>query len=551
MSSLFALDIKTILALLVVSNLGVFCILLAYRRPRGAELPLRLFLAGTGDHAIAWALLSQRGLWPDLLSVYVGNSILLCGFGLECLAIASAEERSAALDRLFSGVTAAGIVGFCAFAGSPNGRVAAASLATCGIFAVLSAVLFLSKRTSALRLVMASVAALYCVAHVARAAYSIRAGSGFGLLSPATVQTAAFLPLFLFLVGGTVGFILLLKEKGDRALRDSEEQYRSLVERASEAVVIGQDERFAFANDRMAELVGVPVEKLLGNAFADYIWPADRERTLASFRARIAGGSPPECYDLRIAGPDGQPVWTSMSSSIIHWKGRPATLSLLTDISERKRSEERIAALLAEKETLLKEVHHRIKNNLSVAMSLLSLQADSCSGKDPAAAMLDARNRMQSLVKLYDLLHASGQFREMRVSDFLGPLAAEIVGSFPGGERVRLELELGDFPLDAGRLTTLGLLVNEVVTNSMKYAFEGLADPAIRIEASLFDGRVRVACGDNGRGLPPGFEPEDSGGMGMQLVPLLASQLGARFAMERGIDVERGRGLRYVVEFPI
>lgn len=541
----FAIDIRTVLLLLVVSNLGALLILLAYRRPRAAERPLRLFMVGTGAHALSWALLAQRNLWPDFWSVYVGNVLVLGGFGLECLAIASADGDSRRLDRVFYGLSIAGILGFCAFAGSPNGRACAASIVMVALFAALAYVLFFTGRGSALRLVIGASAALYCAAHAARAAYAIAAGPSFGLLTPAMVQSLAFLPLFVFLTAGTIGFILILKEKSDLALRESEEKYRSLVERASEAIIIVQDERFAFVNRRMAELLGLPAQELVGRMADDYVWPEDRERVRASRSARLAGRAVPEAYDIRIGLGMGAPTWVSLSAARIQWQGRPATLALLTDITERKRSEDEIVRLLGEKELLLKEVHHRIKNNLNVAMSLLSLQAESSEGKDPAAALLDASNRLQALVKLYDLLHASGRFQEMPASEFLEPLVRGILASFPRGEDVALALELGAFSLDAGRLTTIGLFVNEIVTNSMKYAFAGVERPTIVLSASLAEGRVRLVCGDRGRGLPPAFDPAASRGLGMQLISMLAVQLGAR------LELERDGGLRYAIEFPL
>ncbi|HET7838781.1 MAG TPA: histidine kinase dimerization/phosphoacceptor domain -containing protein [Rectinemataceae bacterium] len=537
------LDIRTVIGLLVIGNLGALATLVAYwRRVRGEGTGL-LFMAGNLVQAIAWSLLYLRGFAPELLSVQLGNSLLLCSFALEALAIAKAAGGGPRLGPAYVAVTAAGVALFLLLAGTPNGRVVGSSLASVGPFALLSASVLRRRGGSALRSLIGLGSALFCLIMLGRAWAGFAGGPDFGLMTPALIQSLAFIPVFLFLIVGTIGFILLLKEGADLRLRESEEQYRTLVERASEAIIIAQDERFAFVNRRMAELLGVPVQDLVGKPFVDHIHPDDRDFVLANFRSRIAGGQPPDSYDLRLMGAGNRPVWTSLSATVVGWKGGPATLALLTDISTRKAAEERVAQLLAEKDILLREVHHRIKNNLAVAISLLSLQSETAGGKDPATVLLDARNRLQSLAQLYELLHRSGSFSEMSIRDFLSSLARELAAAFPLASALRFELELEDFALDVGRLTTLGIMVNEMITNSLKHAFAGQAEPCIRITASASSGRVRLSCSDNGPGLPPGFDAKASGGLGMQIIRMLAGQLDA------SLEIGEGPGTTYLVEF--
>jgi PAS domain S-box-containing protein len=539
------LDIRTIIVLLVIGNLAAFATIFAYQTRIGAERATRLYMAGTLLQAAAWSLLGLRGIVPDLLSVYIGNALLLASFGLESLAIGSTEGRDRSLDTAYAALTLAGIAGFCVFAGAPNSRVAAASVATMLPFGFLAASMLRTAARSRLRGFIGWAAASFCLIMLARAASALVRGPNFSLLTPALVQTLAFLPLFLFLLVGTIGFILLLKERGDILLRESEEQYRTLVELASEAIIIAQDEKFAFANRRMGDLLGVPAESLVGCFFSGYVVPEDRELVLSNFRARVAGEVRPESYDLRIHGSGGSVLWLSASLNLVQWRGRPAILALLTDITSRKRSEERVAQLLKEKEVLLREVHHRIKNNLSVAMSLLSLQADQAGTKTPEAVLLDARNRLQSLAQLYELLHRSGSFAEMSVREFFTTLVREIASVFPSSASVRFQLELEDFALDVGRLTSLGIMLNEMVTNSLKHAFGESGGGTVLIAASVSQGRVRVRCEDTGRGLAPGYDECPSPGLGMQLIRMLATQL------EASLRIEGDGGTRYFLEFDL
>ncbi|MEI6293765.1 MAG: PAS domain S-box protein, partial [Methanomicrobiales archaeon] len=130
------------------------------------------------------------------------------------------------------------------------------------------------------------------------------------------------------------------RKQAEGALRESEEKYRTLVEKANEAIIIAQDGFFVFANRRMADLLGVPARDLEGRPFIDFIWPGDREMVFANYSRRVSGGTISDAYDFRIIGAGGELKWVFLSATAIQWKGRPATLNLVTDITERKVAED-------------------------------------------------------------------------------------------------------------------------------------------------------------------------------------------------------------------
>jgi len=141
----------------------------------------------------------------------------------------------------------------------------------------------------------------------------------------------------------------ITRRKGaEQALRESEEKYRTLVENAHEAIAIVQEWKIVFVNQRGADMLGRPVPEIEGQMFMDFIWPEDRDRLKDLHAKRIAGASVPQTYDFRITGAGGRPVWVSNSTTGISWQGKPSTLSLMTDITERKFAE---AALKESEET--------------------------------------------------------------------------------------------------------------------------------------------------------------------------------------------------------
>jgi two-component system, cell cycle sensor histidine kinase and response regulator CckA len=130
------------------------------------------------------------------------------------------------------------------------------------------------------------------------------------------------------------------RRKIENALRESEGKYRNLVEKANEAIVIMQDAAFVFVNRKMSDLLGVPVGDLEDKFFADFIWPEDRELVSSTHRKRLAGETIPKAYDFRLIGAKGRVIWISLSATVIQWKGKPAILGLMTDITDRKKAED-------------------------------------------------------------------------------------------------------------------------------------------------------------------------------------------------------------------
>jgi len=222
-----------------------------------------------------------------------------------------------------------------------------------------------------------------------------------------------------------------------------------------------------------------------------------------------------------------------------------ANRSLHVEIVERRQAELTISSLLQQKEMLLKEVHHRIKNNMASMMSLLSLQIKDLDDPAAIASLQDAKSRLSSMGVMYDKLYRSENYREMSVREYLPPLIREIVDQFPNGEQTAIETDLADFSLSIRTIPPLGLIINELVTNAMKYAFKDRAKGVIRVRASSVEGRATIVFEDDGSGIPESMDVEKSGGFGLKLVSMLIEQL------DGSIRIERNNGSRFILEFAI
>ena len=221
------------------------------------------------------------------------------------------------------------------------------------------------------------------------------------------------------------------------------------------------------------------------------------------------------------------------------------TYGVNQDITERKRAEEEVKRQLAEKEILLKEVHHRIKNNIASIGGLLALHRQAVTHPQAVAALQDAISRVGSMEVLYEKLLLTESYKDISVKKYIGSLADTIITLFPGGAKVAVDKQVADFHLDAKRLFPLGLIVNELITNKMKYAFIKRKTGRITISLAHADGHVTLSVLDNGKELPVGFDIDKSKGFGLTLVKMLCQQLGGSFAMEKR------KGTRCTVEFDV
>jgi PAS domain S-box-containing protein len=180
-------------------------------------------------------------------------------------------------------------------------------------------------------------------------------------------------------------------------------------------------------------------------------------------------------YEILLKNRDDSIMPCSFSSKLIYDEdGRPERIiGIMRNITERKRFDENIAKLLEEKELLLKEVHHRIKNNMNTIYGLLALQAETTSEPAAVSAIKDAASRVNSMMNLYDKLYRSHDVTALPVNTYIPSLVDEIIMNFPNSKLVMIKKYIDEFVLDVRLIQPLGIIINELLTNIMKYAFTG------------------------------------------------------------------------------
>jgi PAS domain S-box-containing protein len=368
--------------------------------------------------------------------------------------------------------------------------------------------------------------------------------AAYGDIADAPIRVITFIVPIVASLLWTFGFILMANQRLNAENAEEREKMRMIFELSPDAVLVTRlgDGLVVDFNAGYLKLAGYERGDIIGKTTLDLgIWedPADRERYLAELESRgeVAG----EEFAFRKS--DGSRIDGLISGRKMLIRDEAHIITIVYDVTERKLAERRIRDLLAEKELILKDVHHRIKNNMSTMRSLLSLQAEAQGEGSAASALEDAANRIQSMMLLYDKLYSSPDYKELPIAGYLSRLVDEIVSNFPNASSILVEKRLGDFVLGAAVLQPLGLIVNELLTNVMKYAFAGRDGGTITVSASLEGSLVTLVIADDGNGMPPSIDFERSTGFGLLLVQALTQQLKGKIA------IERGRGTAISLEF--
>jgi PAS domain S-box-containing protein len=217
----------------------------------------------------------------------------------------------------------------------------------------------------------------------------------------------------------------------------------------------------------------------------------------------------------------------------------------MIDVTERRNYEENIKTLLAEKELLLIEVHHRIKNNMTTIKGLLTMQIAAEQNPLVIESLRDAENRVQSIIILYDKLFCTDNYRELNIREYILPLVEDIINGFPNSGIIKKVMEIEDFILNIRILSPLGIIINELLTNIMKHAFIGRQSGLITVNASMKDNYMIITVSDDGIGLPENMDLENSVGFGMQIVQMLTDQL------DGSMHIERNEGTKFIMKFEV
>jgi len=295
--------------------------------------------------------------------------------------------------------------------------------------------------------------------------------------------------------------------------------------------------RFLAVNEPFGKACGSSPDALVGKTDLD-IWPAElAEQYRSDDRAVMESGARKQVEEPLIDS-TGRRQWIeTIKTPIMDDQGRIiGTTGIARDVTERKRAEEKILAALAEKELLLKEIHHRVKNNLQIIASLLYLQAEEVKDPKTGGLLKESRDRIKSMALVHEKLYSTNNLSRIDFMEYCGSLGAYLFNAYGAAVRgIRLEARGSGIFLEVDTAIPCGLVLSELLSNALKYAFPGGRKGVVHITASLdASGDLDLIIGDDGIGLPPGLALESANTLGLRLVHKLTGQLHGRITADSG-----------------
>lgn len=334
---------------------------------------------------------------------------------------------------------------------------------------------------------------------------------------------------------------------------DTDDRFWRVVEHAPNAMIlVNEAGRIEMVNAETEQVFGYARDELLGQSI-EMLVPERFRHNHAALRASFAHAPGPRPMgpgrDLYALRKDGSEFPVEIGLNPIPIGDRLQILAAIVDISDRKSRQEKLEKSLSEKELLLAEVLHRVKNNLQIVYSLLDMQLSQIA--DPVARdmLRDSCSRVRSMAQIHQTLYQSGDVSQVDLGYFLDVLVASLSGSYAvDADKITIASQVDNVHLAIEQAVPCGLIANELISNCLKHAFPDGHTGKITIDASLtgdHGGRsVCLSVSDNGIGLPDDLDIENGGSLGLHLVHMLVDQLGGT------IDVHRHAPARITIEFP-
>jgi PAS domain S-box-containing protein len=345
-------------------------------------------------------------------------------------------------------------------------------------------------------------------------------------------------------IRGVVVDITELKN-AEKALKESEGKFRAITETALDAIFI-KDRTFRYVqvNPAMGNLFGKSPPEIVGLTDSDLYDVPTAEHIKEGDTSVIGGGIIDEETSRVINGEEI--ILHLIKVPMRDAAGEIAGIcGIARNITERTRAEEQIRASLAEKEVLLREIHHRVKNNMQIISSMINLQSRTIQDERSRDVFRDCQGRVRTMSLVHEKIYRSGDLAHINFGDYLRSLSTQLVTSY-ARKGIDVKVESDDVPVGIDTAIPCGLIVNELITNALKHAFPDARNGTVRIRFSRVQGAdVALTIHDDGIGFPEHFDLSASPSLGLKLVQALVKQIGGT------LQIRRDHGTEFTITFRI
>jgi PAS domain S-box-containing protein len=337
------------------------------------------------------------------------------------------------------------------------------------------------------------------------------------------------------------------RRQAEQALLESEERFHKLYAMSPYPMVVHDEKIVLSANPASAKLIGAPsAEALMGQSIWTHLHPDSFEKTRDGINKLAENRDAVQFSDLSFVTSDGCVVDVEVVSVPTRYKGTPAILAVGRDVTESRRSDEQLKRSLVEKEVLLREIHHRVKNNLQVISSLMRLQARYAGGKSLDEIFSETQERLLSMALIHEKLYNAENMAKIDFQAYVHTLVQHVFHAAGATDsRIALRKNTEKVCLGLESAIPCGLIVNELVSNAIKHGFPDGRSGWIGLSLSQNDQGVEIAVADNGVGLPEDTDYSEPRTLGLRLVQTLVRQI------EGELDVTVSEGTEFRIRFQI
>jgi PAS domain S-box-containing protein len=330
-------------------------------------------------------------------------------------------------------------------------------------------------------------------------------------------------------------------------LVSSEQRFRSAFQTSPDSINISQlDGKLINTNDGFSSLMGYSNEEAAGKTTDELnLWHKASARN--DFISVMMENGAVHNMEATFKTKNGSLKTGLISANVIHIDEEPHILSVTRDITDRKQAEEKIKASLKEKETLLHEVHHRVKNNMQIISSLLKLQSNNIEDDRTKDILKDSQNRIFAMSAIHETLHGSENLSEIDLMKYLPKITTSIFqSSSVDPKKVTLNNNIEEIPISINQASPLGLIINELISNSLKYAFPDDGKGEINVSVKKRDNQLELTVMDDGVGISDDLDWKNSSTLGLKLVRTLVEN-----QLDGSIDMESNNGTKFTIKFNI
>ena len=351
----------------------------------------------------------------------------------------------------------------------------------------------------------------------------------------------------------TVSYMRHLR-RANAKLRRSEHKFRIVLDHSRDVIYqtnIGSSQ-YEYMSSSVEEMLGIDAEKVMAGGpdmILERVHPDDMQRMKQrqeQNQLKTVEETIVEDSEFRVKRADGSYAWVNNKRAVVHDDdGEPvAIVGNVRDISVHKEQVDKLDQSLNEKQTLLAEIHHRVKNNLAIVSSLIELQKEEVDEElRPAFGTVQAR--IKSIALIHEKLYENTIFSEVELSDYLRELSSMLSDTYLSQDHdISIDLNLENVKVDMTLAVPVGLICNELINNSFKHAFNEQMKGTVTITLKDLGGYVEVSVADTGKGLPEGFSLDSSQSLGVTLLQVLTQQI--RGELEAITD----GGSRFILTFP-